>query len=69
MSLWQELGFPRFNYSMQRMALSEARRLGWLGNDPSVLGTYTAELAIDSALEFLKSKKYHYNACDICNDE
>lgn len=47
------LGFNDLTYDTQRIIFSKAKMFGWTGQEPSVLGNYTANAALDNAIEFL----------------
>lgn len=49
----EQLGFGGLTYDMQWVVFNKARMFGWDGTIPGVLGNYTANKALDSALDFL----------------
>lgn len=43
-----------FGYAEQRLTLAVAIHHGWQGKEPGVLGTYSADIALADAREFLR---------------
>jgi hypothetical protein len=43
----------KYGYEWQRELFATARAFSWTGREPSVLGTYEAEKALQDVLEFL----------------
>ena len=55
--LWQDeierLGYKFFGYAEQRDLIQRAKLNGWTGREPSVLGTFTGDKAVEEAAKFM----------------
>jgi len=47
------IGFENLGFDSQWIIFNKARMFGWTGVQPSVLGTHTADKALDEAIDFL----------------
>lgn len=48
-----KLGYKSFGYADQRDLVARASAQGWAGPEPSVLGTYSGDKAVEEAANFL----------------
>lgn len=53
----QILGFDTLGYDMQRVIFNKAKMFGWRGQEPSVLGNYSADSVLDEAIDYLLQQK------------
>lgn len=51
------LGFDNLGYDGQWIVFNKARMFGWTGEQPSVLGTHTADVQLNAALDYLLEQK------------
>lgn len=49
----EKLGYHYWGYAEQRDLLQRATLNGWAGKQPSVLGTYSGDKAVEEAAEFM----------------
>ena len=47
------IGFDNVGYDTQRIIFNKARMFGWNETEPSVLGSFSANLAVESAIDYL----------------
>lgn len=53
MTLVKLLGFDSLGYDNQHIIFNKARMFGWTGDYPGVLGSHTANKALDEAIDYL----------------
>lgn len=49
----ERLGYHYWGYAEQRDLVERAKANGWTGKEPSVLGTYSGDKAVEEAAKFM----------------